>query len=108
MIKEIQEITKKMMFLNTLVHGAILSEEDLYVLENAIMAMSKIQNEVNCLLHNASLIPITNTNELTIILTKIHQLFSQLAVAIDIVYTLSIKFVRNYEEEWDAVRKNTA
>ena len=108
MIREIQEIAKEMIVLNALAHGTILSIEDLYVLENAIIAMSQIQKDVNHLLHSASLTPITNTQESMIILINFHQLLSQLAIAIDQIYILSIKFVRNYRDEWDIVQKNMA
>jgi hypothetical protein len=104
-IREIQEITQKMFALNSSVHESMLSSEDIHIIKNAITAIEHIKKEINCLLQAALIISIAQRKEHVEVLVKIHQLFSQLAIAITEIDTLSIKFVRNYRKKYLAIEK---
>lgn len=105
MIREIQEVAKEMISLNYLAHGKILSIEDLHIIENAIKAMDLLQADIKNLLKEASFYAIADAHQSIEVFAKIHKLLSLLAVAIDEIYTISIKLVCNYREEWDAMQK---
>jgi hypothetical protein len=108
MIKEIEQISHEMIKLNAQVYGAILSETDLKALEKSLIKIKSSQDNINNLLHEASLISITNTNELIKIVTKIHQLLTDLGTSVETIYELSDKFVCNYRDEWNIVKTNQA
>ena len=108
MIKEIQKISKEMVTLNDNVYGAILSAEDLQILENNIIIIKSVQKNINSLIDKAFFISSTNTDQLIISLTKIYQLLSQQAIAVEAITALSDKFICNYREEWNIIQKNVA
>ena len=108
MIKEIQEISKAMITLNDRVYRAILSTEELHILKSNLTIIESIKNDINHLLEETSFISSTNTEQLITILTKIHQLLSQQAIAVESIATLTDKFIRNYREEWNIIQKNIA
>ena len=108
MIKEIEQIARAMLTLNSQVYGAILSEKDLKTLEKALIKIKSSQDNINNLLHEASLISITNTNESIQIVTKIHQLLTKLGTSTEKIYTLLDKFVCHYREEWNIIKTNQA
>lgn len=108
MIKEIQEITNKLIDLNLLVYKEIFSTEDLGILENAKKAISLIKEEIDCLLHNASHLSTEDTDAFMVTLTKIAHLLSLQAIAINEISTLSVKFIRNYRKKWNSPEDNIA
>jgi hypothetical protein len=108
MINEIEQIAHEMIRLNSQVYDAILSEKDLNILENALINIEYIQNNINNLLHETSLISATNTNESIQIVTKIHQLLTELGTTVEIIHELSSKFVCNYRYEWNLIKTNQA
>jgi uncharacterized Fe-S cluster-containing MiaB family protein len=108
MIKEIQEIIEEMITLNNRVYGAILSTQDLQVLANSIDIMKNIQKVMDHLFLESKYIPNSDLNQLIKVLSNIHELASQLEIAIDQIYALSTKFIGNYEKEWEIIHKNVA
>lgn len=107
MIKEIQQISNKMIILNSQVYNAILSKEDLNLLKNALTNIQSIQNDINFLLDKTSFIASTEIKS-SKILINIHQLLSQLGIEINTIYTLMDKFVCNFREEWHIIHQNQA
>jgi hypothetical protein len=108
MIKKIQQIAQEMIKLNSQVYDTVLSKKDLKKLEQALITIQLNQNNINNLLHEASLIPITNSHELIKIITNIHQSLSQLGTSAEQIYALLDKFVCNYREEWNIIKTNQA
>jgi len=106
MIKEIHKITNRLVDLNLLIHKEIFSPKDLLILENALKSIIIIKKDINSLLQTASLIPVENTNALVTILTKISNLLSIQAVAINEISALSVNLIRNYREKWEIIQKN--
>ncbi|HSC25221.1 MAG TPA: hypothetical protein VLB80_03345 [Candidatus Babeliales bacterium] len=108
MIKEIEQISQELVILNSQVYGAILSEKDLILLEEALVKIKFIQENINNLLEQASLTSITNTKGLTNIVTKIYELLTELGITFETIHELLRKFVCNYEEEWNIIKTNHA
>lgn len=108
MIKEIQQLSRELIILNSQVYGAILSEKDLNLLEEALIKINFIQENINNLVSQASLISIANTKELTEIVTKIYDLLTELGTTVGTIEELSSKFVCNYRDEWNILKKNQA
>jgi|GEM_PF-5040464 len=108
MIKEIEQISHELITLNNQVYGAILSEKDLCTLKNALTTIQCIQNNINNLLHKASAISITDTSETREVLSKIHQLLTELGTTVETIEALSSKFVCNYRDEWNILKNNQA
>lgn len=108
MIKEIQQISQEMLTLNSQVYGAILSEKDLNLLKEALIKIKFIQENVNNLLDQASLISMTDTKELPNSVTKMYELLTELGTTVEVIYELSSKFVCNYREEWNILKTNQA
>ena len=108
MINEIEQISHAMITLNSQVYGAILSEKDLNLLEKDLIKIKFIQENINDLLHQSSLISIANTKELTEIVTKIYELLAELGTTFETIHEFLRKFVCNYEEEWNIINTNQA
>jgi hypothetical protein len=106
MIKEIEQISREMLTLNSQVYGAILSEKDLIWLEKALVKIRFIKETFNNILEQASLTFTTNTKESTIAVTKIYELLTELDAIFNKMEELSSKFVCNYREEWNIINKN--
>ena len=108
MIKEIQQISQEMLTLNSQVYGAILAEKDLIILEEALIKINLIQKGINTLLDEASLISVADTKKSTAVVTKIYELLAELGTTVEIIHSLSTKFVCNYREEWNIIKTNQA
>jgi hypothetical protein len=108
MIKEIEEIAKEMIALNNQVYGTIIPTEELYILKKNLITIKSIQKNINRLLIESSFFSATDKDQIIVILIKIHQLLSQLAITIENIATLMNKFVCDYDKKWNIVQKNIA
>lgn len=108
MIKEIQQISQEMLTLNSQIYGAILSEKDLIALEEVLIKIKLLQENINSILDQASLISMTDTKKSNAMVTKLYELLTELGIMVEKVYDFSDKFVCNYREEWNIIKTNQA
>lgn len=108
MINEIQKISQELITLNSQVYDTILSEKNLNLLQESLIKINFIQENINNLLHQSSLISITSTKELTEIITKIYKLLTELGKTVETIEELSSRFVCHYRDEWNITKTNQA
>ena len=72
-----QQISQEMLTLNSQVYGAILSEKDLNLLKAALIKIKFIQENVNNLLDQASLISMTDTKKSNEVVTKLYEFYTE-------------------------------
>ena len=112
MLKELKNLSEKLISLNSTINNSLFSEQEITVLNNSIKQLFILNNaliELNLKLsafpNNVTLVDLINADKVINLLVSIHQNFSAAIIQINTIRTFTEKAICNYEEHWSNLEK---
>ncbi|HLC07152.1 MAG TPA: hypothetical protein VJJ26_03115 [Candidatus Babeliales bacterium] len=112
MLKELKDLSEKLIFLNLTINHSLFSEQERTTLENSVKqlfilndSLAQLNLKLSEFPNNVPLIDLINADKVITLLITLHQNFSATISYIHIIRMFTEKMICNYEKQWNKLEK---